>query len=216
MESAINRIEQLELAMTLQTSQLEFYKASLDADKASLDAREAALEEREKRLSTTGSSNSSSGSNIPSIVVPPSAVVNTPSPSQESRELVSLRADLEEMREALWASRNIASSSGSADSEIASLRSDIESLKAALHASNSVQTTKRLPQLTLSGPNSVRSLSNIEIIEQICLRYPGLYRFDQFADQITIDAMSSIMRTRSDAIWDRIQDRPQTEVCTRS
>ena len=197
--------------MILQTFQLEFYKASLDADKASLDAREAALEEREKRLSTTGSSSSSSGINVPSNAVPLSAVDNTPSSSRESRELASLRDDVEEMREALWASRNIASSSERADPVIESLHADIESLRAALAASSSVQTTERVPQLTLNGPNSVRSLRNIEIIEQFCLRYPGRYRFDQFADQPTIDAMSSIMRTRTDVIFDRIHDRPQTE-----
>ena len=122
-----------------------------------------------------------------------------------------MRADLEEMRAALWANRNPSSISDSADPVIASLRSDIETLKAALVASNSVQMTERIPQLTMSGPNSVRSLRNIEIIEQFNTRCPGEYRFDQFADQVTIDAMSSIMRTRSDVIFDRIQDRPQTQ-----
>ena len=102
-ESAINRIEQLELAMTLQTYQLEFYKASLDANKASLDAREAALEERETRLSTTGSCSSRAVENAPQASQPNLLSVedHTTSSSCESLQIASLRADLEEMREAL-------------------------------------------------------------------------------------------------------------------
>ena len=68
-----------------------------------------------------------------------------------------------------------------------------------------------MPLLTADGPQSILHVRNIEVVDQFIDRTPNGHQLSirQIAEIFVLNTMSSVMRTRSDLVFDKVGEFPQ-------
>ena len=117
---------------------------------------------------------------------------------------ILLRAELEEKFEAGMNANELLRQ------QVATLMATIANNSSA-SSSAFVQTTEALPRLTSGGPQSIYHIRNIEIVEQYVDRVLNgtLMSIELIAEPQVITAMNSVMRTRSDFVFEKVGELPQ-------